>query len=111
MCKNWKYSKGTAFGVLVKNIKYVPQFEGHLIYVPHVPQIEGHLRDMRDEKKSSTFCPKIQFSRGYKLLFSVFNRWGNGLNEKSVKKHEKLMKIDEKHITRHILKRNCGNDI
>ena len=51
MCKNWKYSKGTtAFGVLVKNIKYVPQLEGHLIYVPHVPQIEGHLGRFFDTK-------------------------------------------------------------
>ena len=41
MCKNKKYCKGPPFGVFVKNIKYVPQFEGHLIYVPHVP----HLRD------------------------------------------------------------------
>ena len=41
MGKNKIYSKGTPFGVLAKNMKYVPHFEGHLIFVPHVP----HLRD------------------------------------------------------------------
>ena len=39
MCKNKKYSKGVPFGVLEKNMKYVPHFVGHLIYVPHVPHM------------------------------------------------------------------------
>ena len=42
MCKNKKYSKGVPFGVLVKNKKYVPQFGGHLIYVPQCPPFGGH---------------------------------------------------------------------
>ena len=37
MCKNRKYSKGTAFGVLAKNVKYVPENLAHLVYVPEVP--------------------------------------------------------------------------
>ena len=39
MCKNKKYSEGVPFGVLEKNMKYVPHFVGHLIYVPHVPHM------------------------------------------------------------------------
>ena len=35
----YRWGKGLKTKNLVKNIKYVPQFGGHLIYVPHVPQL------------------------------------------------------------------------
>ena len=80
MCKNKKYSKGPPFGVLVKNMKYVPHFVGHLIYVPHVP----HVWDSCGTKSSSRhFTLKSSFREGSSFLFSVFSRWGKGLNEKN----------------------------
>ena len=90
MCKNWKYSKGPPFGVLVKNIKYVPQFEGHLIYVPHVP----HLRDSWGTKSSSAqFTLKSSFREGICFLLGFSVDGVKGQMKKTVKKSIKTWKI------------------
>ena len=78
--KNWKYSKAVVpFGVLVKNMKYVPHFVGHLIYVPHVPQMWDSCgtkssRALFTLKWSQihTFCTKINFSRGNQFFIVCY---------------------------------------
>ena len=75
MCKNKKYSKGTPFGVLAKNMKYVPHFVGHLIYVPHVPQMWDSCGTKvvvhnlhQNGAKSTHFAPKSIFQGNFRAL-------------------------------------------
>ena len=84
MCKNKKYCKGPPFSVLVKkNMKYIPHFVGHFIYVPHVP----HVWDSCGTKSSrAQFTLRSSFREGRSFFISVFNRSGKGPNEKMVKK-------------------------
>ena len=86
MCKNWKYSKGTTFGVLVKNMKYVPHFVAQTVYVPQVP----HVWHSCGTKSSPTpFKLKSSFREGISFLFSVFSRFGRGQRVKKGKQSNK----------------------
>ena len=82
-CKNKKYCKGPPFGVFVKNMKYVPHFVAHLVYVPDVPD---SWHSCGTKSSSAQFTPKSSFRGGICFLFSVFSRWGKGLNEKNCEK-------------------------
>ena len=74
MCKNWKYSK---------NVKYVPQFEGHLI----MSLMSLKLRDIWGTFGTKSSPPLLtlrsSFREGRSFFISIFNRWGKGPNEKN----------------------------
>ena len=76
-CKNKKYCKGPPFGVFVKNMKYVPHFVAHLVYVPDVPD---SWHSCGTKSTSRHFGLKSSFREGRSFLFSVFSRWGKGPN-------------------------------
>ena len=88
-CKNKKYCKGPPFGVFVKNMKYVPHFVAHLVYVPDVPD---SWHSCGTKTSSAQFGLRSSFREGRSFFISIFNRWGKGPNEKN---GQKVAKIDD----------------
>ena len=63
------------FGILTKNMKFVPKFQAQTNYVPNVPNIR-HI--LGTKSSSAQFTLKSSFREGSSFLFSVFSRWGKG---------------------------------